>query len=58
VTTSIEEPRHQEYFLNVSQEKKEKKSSKKFTQVAMATTQPQKLWWKKLSALVSIGPQL
>jgi hypothetical protein len=26
VTTSTEEPHHQEYFLNVSQEKKEKKS--------------------------------
>jgi hypothetical protein len=58
VTTSIEEPRHQEYFLNVSQEKKEKKSKKKFTQVATATTQPQELWWAKLSAPVSIGQQL
>jgi hypothetical protein len=55
VTTCTEESRHQEYFLNVSQEKKEKKSSKKSTQVAAVTTQPQGLWWAKLFAPVSIG---
>jgi hypothetical protein len=54
VITCTEEPRHQEYFLNVFQEKKGKKS----TQAAAATTQPQGLWWAKLFAPVSIGQQL